>query len=187
MTCHSFRSMARTPEGNVKKEESDTALYSYVASRVERVSGKEKKDRFLRTDLGVAVAHNAIEKRVSGVRARLSIDPFETTFQVDEAALGLHRILLHFPGDGASQSDLQDALESTPGIRQILEGGHARDLWAVAVVRNDEDRALLRAALSELTDRFIWDEVLFETHRPAAQTWRELARRAAEDERLLLE
>jgi hypothetical protein len=109
---------------------------------------------------------------------------FRDWLLIDELQLELELALITFPGTGRSQGELIDALRYMPGVRQIIETEHARDVLAIVIFAGPRQRRELRARLSELSDQLIWDNILQETHEPAAITWRALALQAAADERL---
>jgi hypothetical protein len=106
---------------------------------------------------------------------------------VDEPRLGLERWLVVVEGTGRSPAPLASALGRVTGVRQVIETGARRDLYVVVLCRGTERRHAVRARIEELTDQPIyWDEILSETHDPAAATWAWLAREAAgEEDRLV--
>ena len=102
---------------------------------------------------------------------------------VDEGRLGLEKWVVRIEGDGRSAAPLAHSLSSVPGVRQILETGSRRDLHVTVICRDLAERRGIRARFEELTSRpILWDEVLSESHAPAARTWEWLARQTATDE-----
>jgi hypothetical protein len=110
---------------------------------------------------------------------------FREWLLIDEQRLDLDVGLVRFTGSGRRQSELLTALRHLPGIRQVIETAYKRDVLAITVTAGAAQRRNLRARLEELATELYWDEVVFETHEPAVDTWRELARQAAADEQLL--
>jgi hypothetical protein len=70
-------------------------------------------------------------------------------------------------------------------VRHLIDTSHTRDVVAFVVFDGSRERRDLRARLEELAERMIWEDILHETHEPAVQTWRHLARVAAASEDLL--
>lgn len=96
---------------------------------------------------------------------------------VDEPALGLIRVLFRLANEGWTQGDLLVALETVPGIRQIIEVDSTRELIVIALAPSMDDADDLRARIEELAPgRPVRRDIIsFESHRPAPATWRKLA------------
>jgi hypothetical protein len=193
--------MARTPLGARPQPHTRTALFSYIAARLSGVPATGF-DNFFET-LGVAVRSDGAQRAARRVRhqpalkrraGRATADrdtptpaeqvAFREWLLIDERRLDLELALVTFPGDGRHQGGLIRALAGTAGVRQVIETAHKRDVIAIVVFSGPEQRRELQASLEELAERRIWDDILFETHEPAINTWRALSRRAAEEEDL---
>lgn len=110
---------------------------------------------------------------------------FREWLLIDELRLSLEVALVRFPGAGSRQGELLAGLAATVGVRHVVETGHRRDVYAFVVFDGVQQRRELRARLEEFTKALEWDDVLFETHEPSIEMWRDLAHRAAETESLL--
>jgi hypothetical protein len=187
--------MPSHPVGTTVQPRSRTALYAAIAATLEDVP-KRRFDEYF-ASLGLAIGRDGAEKAASPHRAvsqwKLrrgrpgAVKPKKTSalrpwLLVDERALLFERALILFDGKGRARSELVRALSSTPGIRQIIETGRRRDVVAVALFQGLVEREQLRARLEELDEPFFWEDIVFETHEPAIQTWKTIAQSAAAEE-----
>jgi hypothetical protein len=190
--------MPRTPLGSVPQDDSRTALFAYFAARLEGVPVAEFASFF--KELGITVGPAAAMRAMRPLRRqsphkRLPGRPtaaggssqgpsvFREWLLIEELRLDLEVAFVQFPGDCGRQSDLIEALRTIPGVRQLVELQQDRTVVALLLFSGSEQRTDLRSRLEEIAPRFFWDDVIFETHEPARQAWRELARRAAQVER----
>jgi hypothetical protein len=104
----------------------------------------------------------------------------------DDIALDLEIAVVRFPGTGARQGDLLAALRGVNGVRHVLDLSHDRSVIAIVVFPDANHRRAIRAQLEEVSTSLEWDDVLFESQESTINTWRWLARAAAEAEGLLL-
>lgn len=189
--------MPRTPLGLVPQDESRTALFAYFAARLEGVPVAEFEAFFeeLGITVGAAAAMRAMRrlrrqspyKALPGRAPATGMRPHEAaTFRdwllIEELRLDLEVAMVTFPGDGARQTELINALQNVPGVRQLFELQHDRTVCALLLFAGSQHRRDLRSRLEEMAPHLLWDDVIFETHEPALHAWRELARRAAEVE-----
>jgi hypothetical protein len=114
-----------------------------------------------------------------------TISAFREWLLIDELKLGLEVAIVTFPGDGAQQVELLNALRQTAGVRHIIETQRDRSIMAIVVFADAEHRRHLRAQFEELAERLYWDDVLYETQEPSILMWRDLAHRAATVEGLI--
>jgi len=96
----------------------------------------------------------------------------------DETALGLQRVLFRLPNDGLPRPALLAALETMPGIRQVIEVSSDREVIVVAVVRDLDEAGDLRALLEDHApgQPVRMDLITVESHLPTRLTWIRLAR-----------
>jgi hypothetical protein len=193
--------MARTARGILRQAESRTALFAYFAARMAGYVTHAFDDIFrtwglpIRGDSALRAAsrskwHPPTKSRPGRKAAAGATQPeqaasFREWLLVDELRLDLEVALIQFPGRGSRQGDLLDGLRRTAGVRHIIETSRTRDVYAFAVFGGPQGRRELRARLEELATEMTWDDVLWETQEPAVETWRALARDAAEAEGLL--
>jgi hypothetical protein len=182
--------VARPPVGKGRQDATSTALFGFVAARLNAI-GQGRFDAFFRDELELELGENGARKAgvVAQKRAREEGQraPFQKWMLVDEHVLGLEKVVLHVPGQSPGQGELRARLLGLPEIRQVVEAEVSGDLYAVAVVRNGDERRALRAKLDELSaERPVMEPVAFETHEPARRLWRCLAKRAALDDGLVL-
>jgi hypothetical protein len=192
--------MGPSSVGKVPQASSKTALYSAIAAGLDRVPS-DGRTAYFREELGLVIGHNAAAKASMphrapqtrkgnpgrpGARNPKESNAIRDWLLVDEARLGIQKVLLRFPGDGSEQQALKEALQRTPGIRQVFETGHARDVFAMALLSPSADRRIFRARIEEIATRFYWEDVLEESHESAIGTWRALAREAGAEEGLLI-
>jgi hypothetical protein len=191
--------MSRQPVGTKAQSESRTALYAQIAATLEDVPGA-RYDEFFEF-LGLLVRRNAAEKAASphrwispwkgrrgrkgSTRAPKKTAALRPWLLVDERALNFERALLHFNGAGRARPELLQVLSATSGIRQVIETGHKRDVFAIALFRGIAEREQLRARLEETCQPFSWDDIVLETHLPAIQTWKDIALESARQEKLV--
>jgi hypothetical protein len=180
--------MPRPPVGTDSQEQTRTALFAFLAARLNHI-GLGDYDRFFREDLRIKVGQNGARR--AGRRAREvaemegRVTPFEEQLLIDEHALGLEKVIIRVPGAQEGQGALRAHVLALPQVRQVIEGETSGDLYAVAVVRNGEERRALRAQLDELGGaRPEMEPVAFETHEPMRRLWRGLATRAAPENQL---
>ena len=100
---------------------------------------------------------------------------------VDEAQLGIKKVVYRIANDGLVQPELIAAIALLEGVRQVLETSSDRMLIIVALVCDDPGARDLRARIEELAPgRAVrMDDVTWEDHSPAARAWVEVARRMA--------
>jgi hypothetical protein len=193
--------MARTTRGTKRQAESRTALFAYVAAKLAGLPTRLFDDTFKRWGLAVrqdsalraaspAKSHPATKLRPgrtarSATPARAASGSFREWLLVDELRLDLEVALIRFPGGGSRQDELLEGLATTAGVRQVVETARVRDVYAFVVFEGAQRRRELRARLEELAHALEWDDILFETHEPSIEMWRDLAYRAAEAEDLL--
>lgn len=181
--------MARPPVGKAAQQQTQTALFAFVAARMNRVDTAELDGFFHRLGLTVGAngARRAARDARSAAAARGLRPPFEERFFVDEHALGLEKVVIRVPGVRTGQGRLRARVLALSQVRQLIEGETTGDLYAIAVVRNGEERRALRAQLDELSEeRPDMEPVAYETHAPARRLWRHLTRMAAPHEGLAL-
>ena len=190
--------MVRTPVGNKPQPDTQAALFAYLAARLADVPVARFNDFFGRLGIKVrrdgamramkARRFNPPTKSIAGRKPSTPSAPTSPALRdwllVDEAALEVETALLRFPGSGRRQSALIDGLTCLPGVRQVIETAHLRDVFAVVIFLGPTHRRDLRAQVEELAPEVVWDDVLFETHEPTVRSWQELARRTAAREGL---
>ncbi len=98
---------------------------------------------------------------------------------VDEAALGLLRVLYRLPNNGLPRPGLLEALSGIGGIRQIIEVSGDLEVLVVAIVEDLQEAQRLRARIQDhaIEQPVRMDLLNYESHEPARQTWIQLARR----------
>jgi hypothetical protein len=173
--------MARPAEGKVAKASSRTALFAHIAARL---AGQPRRDdsAYFKTRLRVNVSEKAGRVAADAVRSSLA-----KWMLVSEGDLDLDVSLLRFEPGGRAPEEIVEVLKGISGIRQVLQLGTSGEVLAVAVFDGARARRELRAMIQErLGTRPRWDEVESETFAPAARTWRDLARKAAHDEDLVV-
>jgi hypothetical protein len=194
--------MARTPLGTIRQGVAKTALYAYFAARLRGVPTRDL-GKYL-TDLGLAVGPDGVLRAGSQARMRrpgetprgpkrkdagprspaTSRRVFVDSLLIDALRLDVELAVALVPGTGASRRELVEALEHVPGVRQVIETAHRRDIHLVLMFEGPRHRKDLRARLNELVPELIWDDVLYESRAGESAAWEELARRTAIDERL---
>jgi hypothetical protein len=174
--------MPRLSVGTVAQPESEAALAAHIASRlVGGLFDRAARDTWLKSELGVKLRSNGVE-RAAG-RARAAVSP---TVLVDESRVPLanEKAFVHFPGPGRRRPRLVAALDRLGVVRQLLVMRSRRDVFCVLVYRVDERERVFQA-LEALNEPFAWDEVLDEDRRIERRTWAALSRRVAATENLL--
>jgi hypothetical protein len=191
--------MARTPLGTKPQSQTRTALFAYVAAQLAGIPIRAFDETFRAWGLAVrqdgASGAASLVKEQPLAKRRRGRQPSRRTavldaavrdwLLIDELRLGIELAILRFPGDGTPQADLIRRLRATPGVRQLLETAHKRDVVAIVLFSGARGRQEVRAQVDEIAERVIWDDVLSETWDPAARTWRALALAAAAEEELL--
>ncbi|HAL27646.1 MAG TPA: hypothetical protein DCP25_13065 [Chloroflexi bacterium] len=192
--------MPRHSVGGVAQSNSRTALFAYIAARLHGCPVRGH-DAFFSDELGVIASRTGAEKAARPYRdvserklprGTAAVGPtrrepvLRDWLLIDEQRLDLETVLLRFPGDGRRQSDLLAMLNHLPGIRQVIETASRREVVAIAVFRDAQTKRRLRAALEEVAEHIIWEEVLTESHEPALRTWQVLTRAEAADENRLV-
>jgi len=169
--------------------------YAWMAARVHDVS-TSRFSEFAETELGVRLNWKRVWRAVEGVEERsrwrnkkgagsaappspVAPPPIIRPWIVaDETALGLQRVLFRLPNDGLPRPALLATLEEMPGIRQVIEVSSDRELIVVAVVRDLDEAADLRALIEDHApgQPVRMDVIISESHVPARRTWIQLAR-----------
>jgi hypothetical protein len=183
--------MARPPVGTAPQEQTETALFAFLAARLIGI-GFDDYDRFFEQDLRTKVRHSGARRAAQHARQLAEAAgrpaPFEERLLVDEHALGLEKVVIRVPGVRESQGERRARLRALPQLRQLIETEVSGDLYAVAVVRNSDERRALRDQLDELGDPLPeMEPVRFETQAPARRMWCWLAERAAREEQLTVD
>jgi hypothetical protein len=192
--------MARKPIGTVRFADSTASVFAFIAARLNGHSDASADEFFEGLGLKITAtgARRAATRFLEASPHKKKRGPasgsgllrpgrpaIRSWLLVDEARLGLEKALVRFPGGGQSRSGLRRALERLPAVRQVFELEHDRELVAVVIFRNADERATLQAQLAELTtDARIWDGIVHEARLPACRMWSHLAQRAAEAEGL---
>jgi len=192
--------VTRTSRNTLPQAQTRTALFAYLAARLNDVSADDFDRFFISEGLlirkaaalaaGSSAKHRPQSKKRRGPRTskpppRPPTRPgFREWTLVDELALELDVALVRFPGAGTRQSRLIHALAKLAGVRQIIETARDRDVLAILVCLNARHRRELRAQLEELAEQMVWDEITLESHEPTRGTWRMLAAKMAYEEGL---
>src|SRR5690242_1849573 len=156
--------MARTPLGIRPQPETKTALFAYFAARLKGIPGRQLDEYF--DQIGLALRTNGARRAAFAARYRPPLlrspgrratspspdrKPAGTKFRdwllIDELGLGLDLHLVRFPGDGRPQHELLRRLEELPGVRQIIDTGTDRTVYAVVTTNGPVHRRSVRAAL----------------------------------------
>jgi hypothetical protein len=180
--------MARTPVGTIKQSLSTTALLVYIASRLENVP-KADLDSYAEK-LGIQVGANAI-RNAPRTSALLDSAPNRSAVVQPWALLNYEALDLFVAiakiGTYGNAHETARAIASIPGVIEswgFADGGPV--LVEVAYERRS-DQTALRSRLGEFGRIDEWREVDDRHPEAAATTFRTLARRAAERERLRVE
>jgi hypothetical protein len=191
--------LPRRPDGTKPKLKTNSALFAFVCLRLASIPERAQTS-YLKREKGVnmsgAVARQVgarrswspAEKRPtgpSGTMPEREDEVLRSWLLVDEAALGLKRAIVRFPGEGARQLRLLRSLRELPGVRQVFETRERRDVHAIVLFHPDEEEQLL-ASLEGL-GRCFWSGISHEDSRPALRTWSSFLKRAAHEEGLLTE
>jgi hypothetical protein len=182
----------RPTEGRISKKNSDTALFTYVASRLAGAGDKDYEA--FRQRLGVSVARSdaAAASRPYRLLAEQSLRPADAPLavihpwvSVDERSLGLGVALVRIAFEGKNPRSTVQALRSTPGVRQVIETARG-EVLAIALYRTPRDQLELWTHVRSIapTGAFLWDEVMFESSDSALRTWEKLTKQAATHEQL---
>jgi hypothetical protein len=102
---------------------------------------------------------------------------------VDEAALGLLKVLFDVPGAWQARDALHEMLDTTPGVRQFIEVDEDYSLLVLALARTRREADDLRARLQEHVPHgtVTMRTVRAESFAPTPKTWTDLVRRELED------
>jgi hypothetical protein len=170
--------------------------YAWMAAHVHDVSTACFAD-FTETELGVRLNWKRAWRAVEGIEeqsrwrnkkgsepatpspgARTQAPVMRPWIVTDETALGLQRVLFRLPNDGLPRPALLAALETLPGIRQLIEVSSDREVIVVAVVRDLDEARDLRALLEDHApgQPVRMDLITVESHLPTRLTWIQLAR-----------
>ena len=195
--------VGRPRVGKVRKDESETAVRAYVASRL----AARPDQAFLTEDLRVALNTTAVRRaggarhwRPPGYKPPGRVAPshaaphqpaspkaFRDWLAVDGVTLNLGVGLVTIAvASGRSQRDVYRRLCLLAGVVHVFAAGDGTDrrVFAVVLTDGESDRRRLRAELDELADDWRWDDVDQETVEPALGTWIHLVRQAADREAL---
>jgi hypothetical protein len=168
--------------------------------------GREVREYF-RDRFGMEVSEDTVERAFSGIRARntkkkprggsarsneTASDRDRTSdapglavwtdwLRVDEHRLGLRKVLIRIPNDGFELPGVVAELERMPGIRQVIETKEQREIFAVGLVRTEEEEEDLRARVLEHVPAHPVSVSVIrrESHAPTALTWLRLAHNEA--------
>jgi hypothetical protein len=192
--------VARPSVGNIPQTESRTALFAHIAGRLAGVPVAAQVD-FFRSELRVAIGRDGADAVAASHRhpdprkrrrgrapgqPRPDVSPESAALRdwllVEELKLDLDLAIVRFPGAGAKQGRLLQALTRLAGVRQVFELTERRDLLAVLLFDGRRDRRRLRAELEELADVMVWEDIESESSLPAVTTWARLAQAAATNE-----
>jgi hypothetical protein len=196
------RSVARPADGKANKDRVCTTLFAYVTSRLEGGRGTRYYKRDLRVSLNetvVATSGNArrwkpgvADPATAGWAGLLrgSTPLFRPWLLVDEEALGVYRAVVHFRVDRLAAFDaLQARLRRTVGVSEVHPCEDGETVFAVVLWREPADKRRLteyfRRELA-LGRQPRWYAIQSSTY-PAAPTWRQLTRAAADDDELLFD
>jgi hypothetical protein len=158
---------------------------------------------FFREHFDIDVSEDTVERAVDAVRARnrrkklrgpitdcggrgdapedSTVAVWTDWLRIDERRLGIRPILIRVPNDGYELPGLVAALESMPGIRQVIETKERREIVAVGLVRTEDEEEALRARILEhVPDQPVTiSAIRSESHTPTALTWLHLAKSEA--------
>jgi hypothetical protein len=175
--------------------------YGWIAMKLAGEPDR-KIEEFFRNRVGIAVKQDAVERAVRPVRAtnpnklkrgtrstkpRLASQApaaiWTDWLRIDEHQLGLRKVLVHIGADGFALEGVVDALDQMPGIRQVIELKESRDIYAVALLRDEREEDDLRARLLEFAPGRPVKVLVIrqESNAPALGTWLDLAVKQAHD------
>ena len=180
---HNVR-IARNPVGNRPQHLTRTAVGAYLAERLAGLSSSRvARDEWFANDLGVMVRSNGVDR----ARGQLQ-GATRPWLLINEGALPmkLDRVLVIFPGKGARRPTLIRRLRQLGTVRQLTTTRSRRDIFCVVVYRADHKDRVFRS-IEELSEPFIWDEILDEDRAVEADLWATLTREFAQDDALLSE
>jgi hypothetical protein len=102
---------------------------------------------------------------------------------VDEAGLGLLKVLFEVPGVWQAREALHEMLEATPGVRQFIEVDEDYSILVLALARTRSEANDLRARLQEHVPHgtVTMRTVRAESFRSTPKTWADLVRRELEE------
>jgi hypothetical protein len=197
--------VGRPPDGKIAKHESETALRAHVAASLEQRTGTDYLHE-LGLDLSRPAVYRAVRGRVwrpagymppgptaaEGAPAQFGEPLFRDWILASEPDLGLGvGMVVISPTDEdedrrGRQRELYRRLRRRAGVRSVALTVTPPTLYAFVLTDGEDDRRAMRAFLEELDCEWEWQEVDMETSEPAIKTWRELTRRAAEADDLVL-
>jgi hypothetical protein len=181
--------------------------FGWLAMKFEGRPGREVTE-FFQEHFGVTVSEDTVDRAFKGARARnerkkprgpkgeegedapvqAASDPdgvavWTDWLKVDEHRLGVRKVLIRVPNDGFEIGGLVDALERMPGIRQVIETKELREVFAVALLRSEEEEEDLRSRILEHAEgRAVSVSVIRrESSAPTAVTWLGLAKDEARE------
>jgi hypothetical protein len=164
---------------------------------------------YFRDRFGVDVSEDTVERALDGIRAQnkkkkprggsaqqdaahTEVEPdadreppgiavWTDWLRLDEHRLGVRKVLVRIANDGFELSGVVAEMESMPGIRQVIETKEQREIFAVALLRTEEEEDDLRARLLEhVRGHPVSVSVIHrESHAPTALTWLRLAQEEA--------
>ena len=146
---------------------SRAAAIAFVAAHLEHIP-RGAWDAYF-AELGLKVRRNGAERAAAALR------PHRDWMLIDAASLNLESFLVRMPGRGRPRDAEISGLSQVAGVRTLMEGGYARDLYAI-VVTEQGCEGDARAAVSEVVGESYWERLIREVHEPAVRTWRHLAR-----------
>jgi hypothetical protein len=175
--------------------------YGWIAMKLAGEPDR-KTEEFFKNRVGIAVKQDAVERAVRPLRAtnpnklqrgtrstkphlpsRAPAAIWTDWLRIDEHQLGLRKVLVHIGADGFALEGVVDALDRMPSIRQIIELKESRDIYAVALLRDELEEDDLRARLLEFAPgRPVKVLVIrHESDASALGTWLDLAVKQARD------
>ncbi|HWA54409.1 MAG TPA: hypothetical protein VG816_09585 [Solirubrobacterales bacterium] len=173
--------MARPTDGKIAKAGSRSALFAHVAARL-HLRLQKRDSSFFKDELGVNINEKAGRDAAAPLKSSL-----RKWVLVREPDLDLDVSLLRFRPGERSPEEIFEALEALSGVRQLLQIASTGEVLAIVIFDGARARRELRAVIQErIQIRPQWDEIERETFDPALRTWRELARKVASDENLLI-
>lgn len=177
-----------------------TTRVAYIAARAHGVR-VDDVPAWVADHLGIKITRRQIQDAVGPIRAEsahkqrrgrkgvprlVKREPIlHEGLVVDEAKLGLRRVLFRLANEGWPQPALLQDLEGLAGVRQVLEVDSTRELIIVALVVSLEDADDLRAQIEERAPGrpVRRDFISYESTAAAAATWLRLAQRTIEASR----
>lgn len=173
-------------------------IFGWLAMKFDGRPGREVPT-FFKKHFNVTVSEDTVTRAVDPVRGRNTFKRSGTAagpeiandeaaiwtdwLCVDEARLGVRKVLVHVANDGYELPGLVGALERLPGIRQVILTKERREVFAIALLRREEDEDGLRAQILEHAPghAVTLSAIRVESDRPTRAAWFALARAEASE------